>query len=70
MKQKQLLPTVTVTVAAVAALGRNARRVVIITIITAMRSEKAFMTSKSNRILQTICRCTQGSKSNEIVTSL
>jgi hypothetical protein len=46
MKQRQLLPIVTVTVVALATLGQKARKGARITVITAMRDEKVFMVSK------------------------
>jgi hypothetical protein len=45
------LPTVTVTVAALAGLGQKTRKGATIPIITAMRSEEAFMTSKYIRTI-------------------
>jgi len=47
-KQRQLLPTVTVTVTALATLGPKARSGAMISSNTAMRSEKVFMTSISH----------------------
>jgi hypothetical protein len=51
MKQRQLLPTVTVTVVALATPGHKARSGAIIIPNTAMRSEKAFMTTTSHRTI-------------------
>jgi hypothetical protein len=45
-----LLPTVTVTVAPLAAVGQKDRSGVIIITITAMRSEEVFIELKSRRI--------------------
>ena len=45
------MPIVTVTVAALATLGRNARSVAIISGNTAMRSEKVFIRSISLRTI-------------------
>jgi hypothetical protein len=50
-KQRQLGPTITVTVTALATLGRKARSGAIITTIIAMRSEEVFMTSISHRTI-------------------
>jgi len=50
-KQRQLLPTVTVTVAALATVGWKARSGAIITINTAMRTGKVFMGSMSDRTI-------------------
>jgi hypothetical protein len=48
-KQRQLGPTITVMVAALATLGQKARSGAIITANTAMRGEKVFMASISHR---------------------
>jgi hypothetical protein len=45
MKQRQLLPIVTVTVTALARFGQKAKIGAMITTNTTMRSEKVFMTS-------------------------
>jgi hypothetical protein len=50
VKKNPPLPTVTVTVAALAAVGWKNRGEVIIIAITAMRSEEVFMALKSRRI--------------------
>jgi hypothetical protein len=44
-------PTITVTVAALATVGKKARSGAKITAITAMRSKKVFMTSKQHRTI-------------------
>jgi hypothetical protein len=69
-KQRQLLPIVTVTMAALATLGRNARSGAMISSNTAMRSEKVFIRSISHGTLQTICCRMQQGKSNDVVTFL
>jgi hypothetical protein len=51
MKQKQLGPTITVTVVALATLGQKARSGATIATNTAMRSKKVFMTSKLQRTI-------------------
>jgi hypothetical protein len=50
-KQRQLLPTITVTVAALATVGRKARSGAIITTNTATRSENVFIASISHRTI-------------------
>jgi hypothetical protein len=50
-KQKQLLPTVTVTVVAVAKFGQKARSDTKIPGNTAMRSKKVFIRSMSHRTI-------------------
>jgi hypothetical protein len=50
VKKNPPLPTVTVTVAALAAVGQKNRSGVIIIAITAMRSEEVFIALKSRRI--------------------
>jgi uncharacterized membrane protein len=50
VKKNPPLPTITVTVAALAAVGWKKRSGVIIIAITAMRSEEVFMALKSRRI--------------------
>jgi hypothetical protein len=51
MKQRQLLPTVTVTVTALATLGQKARSGAMISSNTAMRTGKVFIGSMSDRTI-------------------
>jgi hypothetical protein len=68
MKQKQLLPTVTVTVVALATAGHKARSKAIVAFTTAMRSEEVLIASvTSSNCKQSVAR-RQYRKSNAIVT--
>jgi hypothetical protein len=68
MKQRQLLPTVTVTVVALATVGWKARRGAIITTNSAKRREEVLIASvTSSNCKQSVAR-RQYRKSNAIVT--